>query len=72
MQAEALNKWVLSIGGRIGDISIISSAIESLTGMLKCGFEYEHYHPEKRSSYVSKITQALTAEEAWVLETACS
>lgn len=72
MQAEALNKWVLSIGGRIGDISIISSAIESLTGMLKCGFEHEHYHPQKRASYVSKITQSLTDEEAWVLETACS
>jgi len=70
-QAEALNKWILSIGGRIGDVSIISSAIESLTAMLKCGFEHEHYHPQKRAHYVAKVVENLTPEEAWVLESAC-
>lgn len=70
-QVEALNKWILSIGGRIGDVSIISNAIASLTGMLKCGFEFEHYHPQKRAQYVSKVAQTLTPEEAWVLESAC-
>jgi hypothetical protein len=69
--AESLQKWVLSIGGRIGDISVIASAIEAVTRMLKCGFEYEHYHPQKRRQIMTSVTQSLTEEEAWTLETVC-
>jgi hypothetical protein len=69
--AESLQKWVLSIGGRIGDISLIASAIDAITRMLKCGFEYEHYHPQKRRQTMTAVTQVLTPEEAWTLEAVC-
>lgn len=69
--AEAMQKWVLSIGGRIGDISLIATAIEAITRMLKCGFEYEHYHPQKRRHIMAAVSQVLTPEEAWTLEAVC-
>lgn len=68
----ALTKWVLSIGGRIGDISIIYQAITAIAQMLKCGFEFEHYHPAKRGQYLKKALIGLTDEEQWILQTVCS
>jgi len=68
----ALNKWVLSIGGRIGDISVIESAIVSLARMLKCGFEFEHYHPNQRTRLLLAALESLTQEERWILETVCT
>lgn len=69
--AESMQKWVLSIGGRIGDISLISTAIDAITRMLKCGFEYEHYHPQKRGQTKAAVMQSLTTEEAWTLDVVC-
>jgi len=70
-QAEALNKWALSIGGRVGDISVIASAIEAMTRMLKCGFEYEHYHVERRRQHLANVLAGLTPQEAWALQAVC-
>jgi hypothetical protein len=67
-----LKKWVLSIGGRIGDISIIFQAITAIAQMLKCGFEFEHYHPAKRTQHLKKALIGLTDEEQWILQTVCS
>jgi hypothetical protein len=69
---EPLTKWILSIGGRVSDISIISQAIVNLGAMLKCGFEYEHYHPSIRGERLKKALAGLTAEERWILEAVCS
>ncbi len=67
-----LNKWVLSIGGRIGDISKIQLAMTNLARMLKCGFEFEHYHPAKRDEYLKKALLGLTEEEQWILQSVCA
>ncbi len=64
-------KWILSIGGRVSDISRIAHAITSLTLMLKCGFEYEHYHPLGRAVHLDKALKGLTEEEAWILKAVC-
>lgn len=69
---QALTKWVLSIGGRIGDFSRISQAVSGLTQMLKCGFEYEHYHVGQRAELLKTALFGLTEEEQWILKTVCS
>jgi hypothetical protein len=66
-----VKKWILSIGGRISDISKISDAIFNMTKMLKCGFEYEHYHPTRRAAYLQKALNGLTEDEAWILQSVC-
>lgn len=66
-----VQKWVLSIGGRISDISKISEAVNSLTQMLKCGFEFEHYSPAIRRQQLDKALKSLTDEERWILQTVC-
>lgn len=66
-----VQKWVLSIGGRISDISKISEAVNSLTQMLKCGFEFEHYAPAIRRQQLDKALAPLTDEERWILQTVC-
>ena len=71
LSMEAMNKWVLSIGGRIGDTSLLSDSIDALTSMLKCGFEFEHYHPQKRNLYVKNISEKLTEQESWILNKVC-
>lgn len=70
-QAEALNKWALSIGGRVGDMSVIASAIDAMTRMLKCGFEYEHYHVQRRRQHLERALEGLTPQEAWALQAVC-
>lgn len=70
-QDGAMEKWVLSIGGRIGDISKIAGAVSSLTQMLKCGFEYEHYHHGRRAGLLAAALNGLTDEEQWILKTVC-
>ena len=71
LSMEAMNKWVLSIGGRIGDTSLLSDSIDAMTSMLKCGFEFEHYHPQKRNLYVENISKKLTEQESWILNKVC-
>lgn len=66
-----VRKWVLSIGGRISDITKISEAVNSLTQMLKCGFEFEHYAPNIRRQQLAKALAPLTDEERWILQTVC-
>jgi hypothetical protein len=66
-----VQKWVLSIGGRISDISKINEAVNSLTQMLKCGFEFEHYSPAIRRQQLDKALKSLTDEESWILQTVC-
>ena len=66
-----VQKWVLSIGGRISDISKISEAVNSLAQMLKCGFEFEHYAPAIRRQQLDKALAPLTDEERWILQTVC-
>jgi hypothetical protein len=65
------SKWILSIGGRVSDISKISQSISNLTLMLKCGFEYEHYNPLRKSEHLDQAIKGLTTEEAWILRTVC-
>ena len=66
-----MEKWILSIGGRISDISKISEAIANMTKMLKCGFEYEHYNPAKRAAYLQRALEGLTDDESWILQSVC-
>lgn len=66
-----VEKWVLSIGGRVSDISKISEAVDSLARMLKCGFEFEHYAPGIRQQQLAKALAPLTIEERWILQAVC-
>jgi len=68
----SVTRWILSIGGRIGDIRQIERAILSMSAMLKCGFEYEHYHPARRPGQLEAAMAGLTAEEQWVLQKVCA
>lgn len=70
-EGDITRKWVLSIGGRIGDMSVVAEAVARMTAMLRCGFEYEHYAPGKRDLYLQKALRGLTREESWVLATVC-
>lgn len=65
-------KWVLSLGGRIADYSSIKDSIQSLTQMLKCGFEFEHYHPDHRPRLLKAAKVDLTEEEQWILDQVCN
>ncbi len=67
----SLTKWVLSIGGRVADLSKIALAVGSLARMLKCGFEFEHYAPTRRAHLLSSALEGLTEEEAWILNAVC-
>jgi hypothetical protein len=68
---EITEKWVLSLGGRISNLSAVQDSIASLTRMLKCGFEFEHYHPDHRARHLAEATQGLTDEETWLLNEVC-
>ena len=65
-------KWVLSLGGRVADYSSIKASIQSLTQMLKCGFEFEHYHPDHRPRLLKTAKVGLTEEEQWILDQVCN
>lgn len=65
-------KWVLSLGGRIADYSSIKESIKLLTQMLKCGFEFEHYHPDQRLRLLNTAKVGLTEEEQWILDQVCN
>jgi hypothetical protein len=64
-------RWVLSIGGRIGDFSSIQDSIDALVGMLRCGFEYDHLAHTARPRIKARTLERLTPEEAWVLDEVC-
>jgi len=64
-------KWVLSLGGRIADFAKIHKSIEDLSNMLKCGFEYEHYHHSLRLNALNKTLENLNEDESWILKTVC-
>lgn len=70
-ESTSREKWILSLGGRIGDVAKISGAIKGIATMLKCGFEYEHYHPNKAHEYLSAVSENLTEEEVWILRAVC-
>jgi hypothetical protein len=64
-------KTVLSIGGRIGDFSKIQQSIDALTGMLKCGFEYDHLNVRVRKSIRDATLSKLNSDEQWILSQVC-
>ena len=64
-------KWVLSVGGRIADYSTINDSISAMARMLKCGFEFEHYHPDHRPRLLAAAKNGLTDEEQWILDEVC-
>ena len=64
-------KWVLSLGGRIGDLRKLQSSVEAMTAMLKCGFEFEHYHTSIRQNQLNGVLSRLTPEEGWILSAVC-
>lgn len=64
-------RWILSIGGRIGDVAKISSSVLNISKMLKCGFEFEHYHPSQKQRMLDAAIEGLTDEEAWILKAVC-
>ena len=69
--AEPVTKWVLSIGGRVADLSKLAASVNAMAQMLKCGFEFEHYAPSRRNLLLAKALEGLTDEEAWILSTVC-
>lgn len=71
-EGEILEKWVLSIGGRVSDFTAVRDSIESLTRMLKCGFEFEHYHPDDRQRHLIEALRGLSEDEAWLLKEVCA
>jgi hypothetical protein len=68
---DPVTKWVLSIGGRVADLSKLSQSVNAMAQMLKCGFEFEHYAPARRATLLSRALEGLTDEEAWILSTVC-
>ena len=72
MTTEPVRKWILSLGGRVSDISRIEEAVNAMARMLRCGFEYEHYHPNRRRALLAAAVGGLTDEERWLLETVCA
>jgi hypothetical protein len=44
---------------------------DRMTAMLKVGFEYEHYHPQRRQQYLERLRGQLTSSEQWILESVC-
>ena len=69
--SDRITKWVLSIGGRIGDFQKIQSSIDALTDMLKCGFEYDHIVPEYKEKLKNSVLISLNQDEAWILNQVC-
>lgn len=65
------NRWVLSIGGRIADFTKLNEAANSLSEMLRVGFEYSHYNPEIRASQLQNVQKILTKSESKILEAVC-
>ena len=63
--------WVLSLGGRVADFTAIQESIEVLAEMLKCGFEFEHYHPNVRERLLQRTLARLAPEEACILTEIC-
>ena len=68
----AISKWVLSIGGRIGNFAKIQRSIDAMTAMLKCGFEYDHIKIEYRDRAKADVIEKLTSDERWILNMVCS
>jgi len=64
-------RWVLSIGGRIADFTKINEAAESLSEMLRVGFEFSHYNPEIRAKQLEIGLARLTKSEASILKAVC-
>ena len=69
--SDRITKWVLSIGGRVGDFQKIQKSIDSLTDMLKCGFEFDHIVPEYKNELKDKVLASLNQDEAWILNQVC-
>ena len=65
-------KWILSIGGRIGDFSIILESINALTEMLKCGFECDHYRPNIKLEKKNEILKTLNFDEKIIFSRVCA
>ena len=70
-ESDLITKWVLSIGGRVGDFQKIQASIDALTDMLKCGFEYDHIVPEYKAKLKETVLNSLTQDEAWILNQVC-
>ena len=68
---EMIQKWVLSIGGRIGNFQVIQQSIDALADMLMCGFEYDHLNPLIKNKIKEKALQNLNDDEKWILEKIC-
>jgi hypothetical protein len=65
-------RWVLSIGGRIADYTKINEAAESLSEMLRVGFEFSHYNPETKNKQLEEVLKHLTSSEAIILKAVCN
>jgi hypothetical protein len=65
-------RWVLSIGGRIADFTKVNEAAESLSEMLRVGFEFSHYNPETRNKQLEHVLKHLTSSEASILQAVCN
>ena len=63
--------WVLSIGGRIADYSKLSDATNTLSELLRIGFEFNHYSPETKRQQLEKIRPLLTEGEQAILDSVC-
>jgi hypothetical protein len=70
-EKDRITKWVLSIGGRVGDFHKIKKSIDALTDMLKCGFEFDHIVPEYKFKLKEKVLTSLNQDEAWILNQVC-
>jgi len=70
-QENAGIKFVLSIGGRIGDFSKIQDSLDALTNMLKCGFEYDHLSPHVKEKVKQEALSKLNKDESWILGQVC-
>lgn len=63
--------WVLSLGGRIADYSKLSDATNTLSELLRIGFEFNHYSPEVKLQQLDKIRPQLTEGERAILDSVC-
>ncbi len=69
-QAE-VDRWILSLGGRVLNVERLEATIQTVFQMIKTGLEFEHYHPNDQAKVRRKWAHICTDDEVFLLE-ACT
>jgi hypothetical protein len=63
-------RWVLSLGGRILDLSRLGRVLDDMYTLLKSGLEFVHYDPQLQNETLKQWKSIATPDELWMLERA--